>query len=190
VTAPALKRGADPVRQRHIDALQRRAAQHQGLARQVIEARLLRLQAAPLPLRPVRPAGESAMPAGRRALSDLLAYIARHTAPAGQLKAVHDYRGTWARLGLEQRLRQTRAEVPDNAGPLNTQRLLHEALTVMRMASPAYLQHFMAYAESLLALGVLDQVPAVLKKDAASKDKRGKRPRPTAAGQPAQANEP
>lgn len=167
MTAPALKPGADTVRQRHIDALQRRAAQHQGLARQVIEARLRQLQTAPVIARPARPAAESTVPAGHRALSDLLAHIARHTAPAGELKAVHDYRGTWVRLGMEQRLRQTGAQVPDNAGPLNTQRLLHQALTLMRRASPAYLQHFMGYAESLLALDALSQPPAVPKKDAA-----------------------
>lgn len=167
MTAPALKPGIDPVRQRHIDAMQRRAAQHQGPARQVIEARLLQLQGAPVASRPATRAVESTVPAGHRALSDLLAYIARHTAPAGELKAVHDYHGTWARLGMEQRLRQTGAQVPDNAGPLNTQRLLHQALTVMRKTSPAYLQHFIGHVETLLALDALSQQPAVPKKDAA-----------------------
>lgn len=102
-----------------------------------------------------------------RNLADLLAYIARHTGPAGELKAVRDYRGTWVRLGLEQRLRQSGTQVPDNAGPLNTQRLLHQALTVMRDTSPAYFQHFMGHVESLLALDALSQPRAMAKKDAA-----------------------
>lgn len=167
MTAPPLKPSVDPVRQRHIDALRRRAAQHQGQARQVIEARLLRLQGAPVVARPAWTAGEFTVPAGHRALSDLLAYIARHTAPAGELKAVHDHRGTWVRLGLEQRLRQTGAQVPDNAGPLNNQRLLHQALTAMRKASPAYLQHFMGHVETLLALESLSKPPVAAKRDAA-----------------------
>lgn len=107
-----------------------------------------------------------------RNLADLLAYIARHTAPSGELKAVRDYRGTWVRLGLEQRLRQSGAQVPDNAGPLNNQRLLHQALTVMRDTSPAYFQHFMGHVETLLALDALSQAPAVPKKDAARSARR------------------
>jgi len=105
--------------------------------------------------------------AAPRKLAELLAYIARHTAPAGELKAVRDHRSTWVRLGLEQRLRQSGAQVPDNAGPLNTERLLHQALTVMRDASPAYFQHFMGHVETLLALNALSQPAATAKKDAA-----------------------
>jgi Protein of unknown function (DUF2894) len=113
------------------------------------------------------PPADRAAPAEPRNLADLLAYIARHTAPAGELKAVRDYRGTWVRLGMEQRLRQSGTQVPDNAGPLNTQRLLHQALTVMRDASPAYFQQFMGHVETLLALEALSQPPAAAKKDAA-----------------------
>jgi len=42
--------------------------------------------------------------------------------------------------------------VPGNAGPLNTPRLLHEALTLMRDASPAYAHRFIAYVDALLRL--------------------------------------
>lgn len=115
----------------------------------------------------LKPPGDPPAAAEPRNLADLLAYIARHTAPAGELKAVRDHRGTWVRLGLEQRLRQSGAQVPDNAGPLNTQRLLHQALTVMRDTSPAYFQHFMGHVETLLALDALGQPAALAKKDAA-----------------------
>ncbi len=53
---------------------------------------------------------------------------------------------------MDQRLTQALAQVPDNAGPLNTQRLLNQALELMRDASPQYLQRFMAHAEALLWL--------------------------------------
>jgi hypothetical protein len=65
---------------------------------------------------------------------------------------------------MEQRLTQTLAKVPDNAGPLNTQRLLHQALTVMRGASPLYLQHFMSHVEALLALEQMSQGNVPVKK--------------------------
>ena len=162
----------DPVRQRHIDALQRRAAQHQGPARRVIEARLQELRGGA-----VGAAGTAAVTStatvtvkpGPSPLRALLTYVAQHSAPSGELKAVHDYRGTWARLGMEQRLQQTMHQVPDNAVPLNTQRLLHQALKVMSDTSPAYLQHFMQHVDGLLALSQLrlqDRPAAAVRKPA------------------------
>ncbi len=74
-----------------------------------------------------------------------------------ELKAIRNYRGTWSRLRAERRLHQALALVPHNAGPLNTQRLLHQALQLMQQASPGYLLHFMAYVESLLALDQVNQ---------------------------------
>ena len=112
-------------------------------------------------------------------LADLLAHMARQTqaaqptqppndtttAPVGftnaaapmELKAIRNYRSTWSRLRAERRLHQALALVPHNAGPLNTQRLLHQALHVMQQASPGYLLHFMAHVESLLVLDPVNQ---------------------------------
>ena len=127
-------------------------------------------------------------------MADLLAHIARQTgtpptldpmtgasppasAPAArvELKAIRDHRSTWSRLGAERRLHQALAKVPDNAGPMNTQRLLHQALRLMHDASPAYLLHFMAHAECLLALDQVNQpLPAVpVTKTADPRPKRG-----------------
>lgn len=72
-------------------------------------------------------------------------------APA-ELKSVRQFRGAWKRLNAEQKLRQSRAQVPDKAGPLNTQRLVHRTLALMHAASPAYLQQFVQQVETLLAL--------------------------------------
>ena len=165
---------ADAVRQRHIDALVRRSLRHQGAARRVIDERVQQLQAAqgrePGPTRPAAQPEHEARPSP---LVDLLAHLARHgaagqrgpgaSAPA-ELKAVSLYRGTWARLAVERRLSQSLAKVPDNAGPLNTQRLLHQAMTVMRDASPLYLQHFLSHAEALLWLNHVSPGTAALKK--------------------------
>ena len=50
----------------------------------------------------------------------------------------------------EQRLRQTLAQVPPQAGPLNSHHLVHRALATMQEVSPAYLQRFVTHVEALL----------------------------------------
>ena len=113
------------------------------------------------------------------ALSALLAHIARHDHAAGEatpgpraaaaaggpgvvpapreLKAVRDYRSTWSRLSVEQRVNQALARVPVNAGPLNTQRLVHQALKLLRDISPAYMHRLVTQVEALLWLEAVGQ---------------------------------
>jgi len=77
-----------------------------------------------------------------------------------ELKAVRDYRSTWSRLAVEQRLHQALASVPSNAGPLNTQRLVHQALHTLNRLSPEYLQRLVVQVEALLWLEQLGPAPA------------------------------
>ena len=141
---------SDTLRLRRIDALARRAAGHQGEVRRVLDAKLARLQAAGVtPLHATTPA---ATDAPHSALAGLLAHIASQDDAAGELKTLRQHRSTWTRLQLDLRVTQALAQVPDNAGPLNTQRLLNLALQLMRDAAPQYLQHLMAHAEALLWL--------------------------------------
>jgi hypothetical protein len=178
------------LRQRHIQALQRRAGQHDGAVRQLIEARLQALRAAEAEATGQAPAPRAAVrlegPAPRRAglLAELLAHIEAQGAagprsPAGapapapttslaaldpparhpgvrtrprELKALRDHAPAWAGLRMQQRVRQALAAVPPQAGPLNTQRLLHETLCRLQAASPAYLQRLVAQVETLLWL--------------------------------------
>lgn len=176
------------MRQRHIQALQRRAAQHQGAVRQLLEARLQALQAAEAATPEAATRGPAPHPAPRP-LAELLAHIARHNGPGGpggqaagqaaghaagpaspasatrsalgaapgrqaphELKAVRDYRSTWSRLSVQQRVQQALARVPDNAGPLNTQRLVHQLLHALHGASPPYLHRLVTQVEALLWL--------------------------------------
>ena len=44
---------------------------------------------------------------------------------------------------------QSRAALPENAGPLNSQHLVHRALVLMRELSPEYLEHFVGYIDAL-----------------------------------------
>jgi hypothetical protein len=72
--------------------------------------------------------------------------------PAGELKALDEVRNTWARLDAEQRLEQALAQVPANAGPLNSYQLVLRTLILMRDVSPEYLQRFMTHVDALLWL--------------------------------------
>lgn len=176
-------RGADrvaPVRFKLIEAMARRAQACEGTARKVIEDKLSVLlaeqveafeqQAAPTataagvtsrplahlvslldalhPTAPAEPAPSSA--AARPA-----AAVAKPAVKPTELKAVKQFRNTWRRLHTDQRLNQALAEAPQNAGPLNSHRLIHRTLTLMREVSPEYLERFVAYVD---ALGWLDDV--------------------------------
>ena len=59
------------------------------------------------------------------------------------------FKRTWSRLSAEQRLAQSRASLPENAGPLNSQHLVHRSLTLMHALSPEYLERFVGYIDAL-----------------------------------------
>jgi hypothetical protein len=160
------------LRQRHIQALQRRAGQHQGAVRQLIDARLQALEAAEAAVAGVAAVPQAPAPRRASLLAGLLAHIqaqgdgaAASAAPVGHagakgrpharppgLKALRDHAQAWSGLRVQQRVRQALAAVPPQAGPLNTQRLLHETLCRLQAASPAYLQRLVAQVETLLWL--------------------------------------
>jgi hypothetical protein len=145
----------DPVRLRHIEALARRATAHQGEVRRLLDARLSRLlDGCERKLRDaVQEAADPPSPsAAPSALASLLTHIASRDDASGELNTLRQHRSTWTRLSVDQRLTEALAQVPDNAGPLNTQRLLNNTLELMRNASPEYTQCFMAHVEALLWL--------------------------------------
>ncbi|MFZ5545055.1 MAG: DUF2894 domain-containing protein [Pseudomonadota bacterium] len=72
--------------------------------------------------------------------------------PVAELKTLRYFRSTWSRLSAQQRLAQCLATVPENAGPLNSQHLVHRALRAMHDASPEYLERFIEYVDTLLCL--------------------------------------
>ncbi|MBC7729655.1 MAG: DUF2894 domain-containing protein [Microbacteriaceae bacterium] len=239
-TLAALRsRGAqhfDPVRFRHIDALARRAAGHEGRVRQLLDAQLVRLLAvyreryeqaraaagetldrlvaqhpqAADALRQLQVDGDfkalhrraaalnAPGPAGP--LAELVRHIERQSAalgdaeraadhgvaaggPPAELKAVRYFRSTWSRLSVDQQLTRSLARVPENAGPLNSQRLVLRSLQLMREVSPAYLSRFMSYVDTLLWL---DQAhvagppaPAGARRGEADKKRKPGRGRPS-----------
>lgn len=93
--------------------------------------------------------------------------------PLKPLKAVASFQGTWSRLRVEQRLREALAQVPAEAGPLNSSHLVNRALQTLRDLSPAYLDAFMAHVDTLqwmeLSSGAGDLTPRAAPTDAAHK---------------------
>jgi hypothetical protein len=66
-----------------------------------------------------------------------------------ELPVLDYFRETWSKFSAEKQLRRSREQVPDNAGPLNTNSLVHRSLSLMRACSPGYLQQFLSYVEAL-----------------------------------------
>jgi len=71
------------------------------------------------------------------------------TGAAADATTLQFFKRTWSRLSADQRLAQSRAALPDNAGPLNSQHLVHRALVLMRELSPQYLEQFVGYIDAL-----------------------------------------
>ncbi len=70
---------------------------------------------------------------------------ARHAEP----ELADYFRDTWARVSVDRQLRQSQAGVPEKAGPLNTNHLVHRSLSLMREVSPGYLEQFLSYVDAL-----------------------------------------
>ncbi|MBB5464520.1 hypothetical protein HDG32_000613 [Paraburkholderia sp. CI2] len=155
----------DPVRFHLLDALTRRAAQHSGEPRRVLEQRLAGLLADYTAEVERAAAHESASQATSgeadaaddATLAALIERLARHHARADaphaaaypDLPAVDYFREVWSKLRTEKQLRQSLAQVPGNAGPLNSSSLVHRALSLMRELSPEYLKQFLSYVDTL-----------------------------------------
>lgn len=159
---------ADPARYALLEALARRAGQHEGLARQQLEARLHALIAAYAQrLAPAAPAAlPHAEPSG--ALRELLAQFAQmprlDAAPASAPVLADDasatpadtaapllaeFQALWGRLRIDHLLQQCLASLSPDAGPLHSSVLSYRAMLLMGEVAPDYLQHFVAYVDLL-----------------------------------------
>lgn len=169
-------RGADrmdPMRFAFIDALASRARAHEGEARRLLDARLSDLIASyadDLDAWSPRAATARMRDDGARALRTLAAALQQRTpiacadAPSpGQAPPVLDEaRRLWTRVRTDSQLRATLDDLPVDAGPLNSATLVHRALHLMRDVSPDYLQHFIAYADTLSSLEQMQHALAAL----------------------------
>jgi hypothetical protein len=159
----------DPTRFDILQALAARVPTQQDEARRLLEARLaglMRAYAERLAQRPVVAPPVPVRESGLRALVDALQARnegeplpdAASLAPSALTQA----REVWAQVRTDSQLRASLHEVPADAGPLNSGMLVHRALHLMRAVSPGYLQHFIAYADTLSSLEQLQQAVAPL----------------------------
>ncbi|KVQ45450.1 hypothetical protein WT21_19995 [Burkholderia territorii] len=148
----------DPVRFHRLDALEKRAAALDGDARALLDARLETLLEGFAQI--VSRAGETAVASetvqanapARSLLGGLVEQLARDAQAdrRGIDPELIDYfRTTWSKVRTEQQYRQSLDQVPRNAGPLNSNSLVHRSLATMRELSPEYLQQFLSYVDAL-----------------------------------------
>jgi hypothetical protein len=168
------ERGAhrlDPVRFHFIERLAKRAADHSGDARRILDEKVTALLAAygeDLEKVPDTEVAAVEQPA-RGPLAELTDHLARHASSERMDPATHElkvlpfFRSTWSKLSAERRLTQSLAKLPQNAGPLNSHNLVHQSLTLMRELSPEYLNRFVSYVDALLWV---DQANAPASNDA------------------------
>lgn len=69
-----------------------------------------------------------------------------------ELRSARRFRETWERIGAETQVQQAQARAPQNAGPLNPERLIIKTLAHMGECSPHYLRRFLAHTETLMWL--------------------------------------
>ncbi|MDH0091108.1 DUF2894 domain-containing protein [Achromobacter mucicolens] len=199
---------ADPLRFRLIDALARRAAAYDGPVRQRLERRLADLiqayesaltdagAAEDLPAPPPAPehgplAGLVAYLAGPPQAADAEVHraCAERLDPLGlraaypELPLLDEFQTLWSRFSADRQVRQSQEQVHKNAGPLNSNQLVHRALSLMREMSPGYLQQFLSYTDALMWMEQMTAAAAPAPKEApragaAKKSARGKPRKP------------
>ena len=163
---------ADPLRGHYLQTLAERArGQSPAVQARLRDTLVQRLQAWPAAAQATAAQRQVPFQAqGPTALAALLQDMAPTPAPS----ATHPHRADPAiRLGESPRIRQLRAQLrqwavqqqfsqamalaPQNAGPINSHRLVLRSLERMREISPAYLQRFMVHLDTLMALHAWQQ---------------------------------
>ena len=72
--------------------------------------------------------------------------------PPQPLKAVARARADQGIKARQRRIRQAIEQTPEGAGPMNSHRLVSRAIAEMQRLSPAYLNRFVSYTDTLMAL--------------------------------------
>ena len=73
-----------------------------------------------------------------------------------QLKSFQQYQVMFEKMALSRLLSRVMKEIPENARPLNPERLVIRSFKVLQDISPDYLSRLLAYYESLLTLKLLN----------------------------------
>jgi hypothetical protein len=76
-----------------------------------------------------------------------------------ELKSVRYFRDALQRQHADKLVTDALIDAPQDAGPLNPQKLALRSLAIMRDISPAYLGHFVSYLDALFWLEKIDTLP-------------------------------
>jgi DUF2894 family protein len=76
-----------------------------------------------------------------------------------ELKSVRYFRDALQRQHADRLVSHGLRDAPEDAGPLNPQKLALQSLAIMRDISPAYLGHFVSYLDTLFWLEKVDTQP-------------------------------
>lgn len=87
-----------------------------------------------------------------------------------ELRTTQYFRETWSRLNVGKRVTQELHHLPQNAGPINSHRLVLKSLEIMRDISPDYLSRFTSYVDALLCLDRCDKDKQISTKKAVGSD--------------------
>lgn len=83
-----------------------------------------------------------------------------------ELPLLDEFRALWSRFSADRQVRQSQEQVHKNAGPLNSNQLVHRALSLMREMSPGYLQQFLSYTDALMWMEQMTAAAAPAPKEA------------------------
>ncbi|SAK44025.1 hypothetical protein AWB82_00609 [Caballeronia glebae] len=164
---------ANPVRFHLIDALDKRAAAYEGETRRMLDERVAQL------LDAYRSDIERAASCHATNKSER-GPLAMLVADIGKASSMHEtshaqlldyFRAVWSKVSAEKQLRDSLAQVPRNAGPLNSSSLVHRSLSLMREVSPGYLEQFLAYVDALSWIESMNGPGVIVAKEAAGAKK-------------------
>jgi len=174
--------GFDPVRWHYLEVLERRTQAQHGAVRQVLEVKLRdaltiyqerfehsRTAGGAKCVRP--PGGVAATNFAVSALADLNRYIKNRAQDGNEpglnvdrpsrveMKSVRQFRKAWSMIQAYDQVEQAMEQGPENAGPLNSHRLLLRSVALMGELSPHYLQRFLSNVDSMLWLDSVNLKP-------------------------------
>jgi Protein of unknown function (DUF2894) len=140
---------SDPVQAHFVATLERRLQTAPEAVQRVLQGRLQQAWPDhPTQALPSKPAPNRAT----SPLAQLNRDIAATAPPGRELRSAQSFRDTWSRICAEDEVTQAVAQGPENAGPLNSHRLVLRTLALMRDLSPDYLRRFLSHADTLLWL--------------------------------------
>ncbi|MDP3226473.1 MAG: DUF2894 domain-containing protein [Acidovorax sp.] len=178
----------DPARFHYLEVLSRRLQTQPATVQKVLALRLSAAVSDYAGRAMSAPAGSEAakaMPPTRSALaqlnreltaraqSDADGVLLSDGANLSDMKSVRQFSEVWSKISADQQVVQALHRAPENAGPLNSQKLMLRSLDLMRTLSPDYLRRFISHMDSLLWLEGANTKPvrSVARKSRAAKTK-------------------